>query len=321
MEMFKLTLQQMLMMYTLILVGYLLRKKSILPEKSDTAMARMETYIFVPALSLYNMLTRCTVKTFSENYTLILYGLAVMLVAIGISYPLSKLFVKDSRTPENAYRRNIYKYAMTFGNFGFMGNFIILGIWGEEFFFKYSMFTMFVSILCYGWGLYILIPKDKNCGILKNLKRGLLTPPILALFIGIAGGLLNVGNLLPQFFVSALSNASKCQGPVAMVLAGYVIGGYDFKKLILNKKVYFASLLRLIVIPAFLVCGLKLFGAGKEIMTLALIAFATPLGLNTIVYPATYGGETETGASMTMISHTLSVITIPVMYTLLIVMM
>ena len=67
--------------------------------------------------------------------------------------------------------------------------------------------------------------------------------------------------------------------------------------------------------------ALKLFGTSEEIMTLALVAFATPLGLNTIVFPAAYGGETETGASMVMISHTLSVVTIPLMYLLFIVLM
>ena len=74
------------------------------------------------------------------------------------------------------------------------------------------------------------------------------------------------------------------------------------------------------IIPAAIVVALKLIGAGEEIMILALVCFATPLGLNTIVYPATYGGETETGASMAVISHTLSVITIPLMYMLFIVL-
>jgi predicted permease len=124
---------------------------------------------------------------------------------------------------------------------------------------------------------------------------------------------------VPEFLINAFDSAGKCQGPVAMVLAGFVIGGYNFRELISNKKVYIASLLRLIVIPAVILLMLKGIGTSKEVMTLALIAFGTPLGLNTIVYPAAYGGETKTGASMTMISHTLSVITIPLMYLLFIV--
>lgn len=315
MEIFKLTLSQMLMMFSLILVGFILRKKSPLPDNSDTVMSKLETFVFVPALSLFTMMSKCTVETFTENSALILYGAVMIGVAAALSYPLSMLFVRKVKgSPELAYQRNIYKYAMTFGNYGFMGNFIVLGVWGADFFYKYTLFTLVIAIVCNSWGLYILIPKDQNVSIWKNLKKGLLTPPIIALVIGIAVGLLGLGKYVPEFIMSALDNAAVCQGPVAMVLAGFVIGGYNFKGLILNKKVYVATLFRLILIPSALMLLLGALGVNKEIMTLALIAFATPLGLNTIVYPAAYGGDTETGASMAMISHTLSVITIPLMY-------
>ena len=59
----------------------------------------------------------------------------------------------------------------------------------------------------------------------------------------------------------------------------------------------------------------KLLGGSDTAMVLTLFAFATPLGLNTVVFPAAYGGETKTGASMAMISHLLCIITIPLMYT------
>lgn len=285
-------------------------------------MAKLETYLFVPTLSLYTQATRCTVETFRDNYELILYGLAIMVAAILLAYPLSALCIrKTAGSPEKMYSRNIYKYAMAYGNYGFMGNFIVLGIWGEEFFFKYSMFVFFVGILCSSWGLYILIPKDHKGSLWGNLKKGLLTPPTIALVAGMLFGLLDLTKYVPDFVITALDNDGKCQGPVAMVLAVFVIGGYDLKRIFLNKKVYVATLLRLIVIPAVLVLALKLLGTSEEIQILALIAFATPLGLNTIVYPAAYGIETETGAYMAMISHTLSVITIPLMYLLFIVLL
>ena len=131
-------------------------------------------------------------------------------------------------------------------------------------------------------------------------------------------GFLGIKENLPEFMISAVSNASGCKGPVAMLLAGFVIGGYEFKSLFGDRKVYIATLLRLIVITVIIVLSLKAIGTNKEIMTLALIAFATPLGLNTIVYPASYGGDTKTGASMAMISQSLSVVTLPLMYLFLI---
>lgn len=322
MKIFTLTLNQMLMMFTLILIGFLLKKKRILPDNTYITMSKLETFVFVPALTLHNMFTNCNVKTFTQNSVLILYGLVLILIAIALSYPLSALFIRNSRKNSDlSYQRNIYKYAMTFGNYGFMGNFIVLGIWGDEMFFKYTMLTMFVAIFCSGWGLYILIPKDQNAGVWENLKKGLLTPPMLALFIGIIGGLLGIRQYMPQFALSVLSNSANCMGPVAMILAGFVVGSYDFKKLLINKKVYIATALRLIVIPAVMVIALKLLHTPEEIVVLSLIAFGTPLGLNTIVYPAAFGGDTKTGASMAMISHTLSVITIPLMYLLFIVLL
>ncbi len=321
MEVFMLVLNQMLMMTLLILVGFFLRKKDIFPDKTDVAISKLETYIFLPALNIYTQINNCTVENFVNNSNLILYGLGLIIVAVAIAYPLSRVFIRNaSKNAELQYRRNIYKYALTFGNYGFMGNFIVLGVWGDEVFFKYTMFTFFLAIVCSVWGLYILIPKNNKASLFQNLKKGLLAPPIISLFVGIVLGLFDLKTYVPEFVLNALESTSKCMGPAAMILAGVVIGGYDIKKLFADKKVYIVSFLRLIVLPAILVLALKLIGTSDEIIGLALIAFATPLGMNTIVYPAAYGGETKTGASMTIISSILAVVTIPLMYYIFIVL-
>ena len=322
MEIFNLTLSQMLMMFTLMLIGFVLRKTSALPDNAHITISKLETFVFVPALTFFNQVTQCTVKTFIESAPLILYGFCIIVIAVALSYPLSYLYVRKWRdSPELEYKRNVYKYAMTFGNYGFMGNFIILGVFGNEMFYKYGLFTFAVAMFCNSWGLYILIPKDRGASLSQNLKKGILTPPMIALFLGIALGLLGVGEYMPDFLVSACSSAGNCMGPLAMLLAGFVVGGYDWRELFADKKVYIATAVRLIAIPAVMMLLLKLMGTGEAIRTLALIAFATPLGLNTIVYPAAYGGDPKTGASMAMISHTLSVVTIPLMYLIFIVLL
>ena len=321
MKVFYLTLEQMLMMFFLIAAGCFLRRKKLIPENTGSILAKLETLIFVPALSLYTQMTRCTVENFRKNAVLMLYGLGLTLAAIAVATLLSFLFVPKAKTAAKRYERNIYKYAATFGNFGFMGNFIVLGIWGEEMFFKYSLFCFFISILCNSWGLFILVPKDQNAGIWQNLKKGLLTPPVLAILLGMVLGLTGWTNYVPGFLVRAFETAGDCQGPVAMVLAGIVIGGYRFGNILKKWKVYIITVLRLIAIPAVMLLVLRLFGVSDELLSLSLVAFATPMGLNTIVFPAAYGGETETGASMALISHTISVITIPLMYLVFVVLL
>lgn len=318
MNIFVLTLNQTLTMLIFIVVGFVLRKKNILTENAHLTISKLETHIFVPALNLHNWMNNCTVHTLRENSILIVYGFVLAICTMVISYPLSKLFVWKSDNAESAYQRKLYRYAMAFGNYGFMGNYIVLGIWGEEVFFKYSMLTLFICFACNSWGPFTLIPREKEKGKpLKNILKRTFNPPIIALFVGLVAGLLEVKKYMPVFLINVLSNGSKCMGPLAMVLAGVVIGNFNLKKLLNNKKVYVASFMRLIIIPSVIIFILRGLNLSEEIMTLVLIAYATPIGLNTILYPSAYNGDVKTGASMTVISHVLSVVTIPLLYFLL----
>lgn len=316
MEVFNLTLTQMLVMFILMLTGYILQKAKILPQNASAVISKLLVFVLSPALTLSNQIKMCTPQNLMDCSTFILHSIIIMLFALGISYILSAIIVKNKNNdPDISYQRQIYKYAITFGNFGYMGNYIVLGIWGDEMLFKYLMFTFLMNATVLAWGLYILVPKDKNSkSIWSNLKTGLLTPPFLAMVLGIVLGVTGISRYVPNFLSTALSNAGNCMGPVAMLLAGIIVGGYDFGELLKNKKVYLTSLLRLIVLPALFVGILKILGTSEEIVLATLIAYATPMGLNTIVYPAAYGGDTKTGASMALISSILSVATIPLMY-------
>ena len=201
MKVFNLTLTQMLGMFFLILVGFILKKSKILPDKSDTTISRLQTFALVPALNLINQAKKCTVESFMGNSHLLLYGLILVIVAIGLSYPLSLLFVKNSKTDaKEEYQRQIYKYSLAFGNYGYVGNFLVLGIWGQDMLFKYLLFTFIPGIFCYAWGMYILVPKSQNSsGILGNLKNSLLKPPFVSLVIGMILGLTGVGKHIPSF--------------------------------------------------------------------------------------------------------------------------
>jgi predicted permease len=195
-----------------------------------------------------------------------------------------------------------------------MGNAIVPAVLGAAdpgILYKYLLFTLPLSVGIYSWGFYILVPHgEENGHPLKNL----LNPGMISMAIGILLGLTNAKKVLPGFLITLIESCKVCMAPVAMILTGFIIGGYSVKGLLKDKKVYFATFLRLIVLPAILLFVLKLIGASNLVMTLALFAFATPLGMNTVVFPAAYGGETKTGAAMAAISHTLCVITIPLMY-------
>ena len=307
MVVFKSTMTPMLMMFTCIAIGFLLKKLNLLPENSDTVLAKAETYAFVPALNLHTFMTYCTVESLSSHRSLMLVSAALIAVAIVISYPLSTFFSKDG------YQRNIYKYALTFGNFGFLGNAIVPIIMGEEFLYPYLLFCLPVNTMCYVWGISVLRPHSDGTGRLKNL----LTPPVISIGIGMVLGLCNLQNTVPAFLKLSLENLKLCMGPVAMLLTGFVIAKYGLADLLKKPPVYVATLFRLILLPAVFIIPLHLLKVDPLTITMSFFAFATPLGLNTVVFPSAYGEDSSTGASMAIISHTLSVVTIPLLYSIL----
>ena len=332
-ETFLATLNPMLMLFICIALGFILRKTNILPENAGKVMAKLEMWVFCPALSFSSMARFFTIDTISLHATNIVVSAISVGLAVGIAIPLSFLFIK-----KKCYDRGVYQYALAFGNSGYVGDPLVLALFGEVGLSFYKLACLPISIVIYTWGMSVLVPSGEKKG--GGLKK-LFNAPTIALLIGMAVGLIcgavganvPVGStaydvVFPKFIIDTLDALRVCMGPVAMLIAGVTIANYDFKSLLKNKKVYVASALRLVVIPVVILgalFGLKelanaIFGLAIDNTPIILLFFAiaAPLGLNTVVFPEAYGGDPKTGASMAMISHTLCVISIPIMYALLI---
>lgn len=303
MDVFSATLNQMLVLFLFMALGFFLNKKKLLPMDDSVVLSKLETYLFVPCLVFSVFYKYCTVENFKQKSVYILYGTAIMAVSLVIGVFLAKVFAKDR------YLRKIYTYSFAVANFSFMGNAVVLGVFGEEILFDYMIFTLPLNLYVYSIGTASLRPDEEGK---KISLKAFVNPIFIALLLGAVCGLCSLP--LPSFVTSAVSSAGACMSPLAMLLTGFVIGEYRLKTLASNKKVYLASLIRLILLPTVFMLVLIALKTDKAILRAALCATAMPLGLNTVVFPAAYGGDTTPGASMALISHLISVVTIPIMF-------
>lgn len=301
------TINQMLVLFTFMGLGYFLNFKGILPLNTSLAVSRLETNVLVPCLVFNTFYKYCTVKNMSEKWLYIVYGAAITLLSIVIGIFLAKLFAKDN------YLQKIYTYSFAVANFSFMGNAVVLGIFGENVLFDYMIFTLPLCLYVYSFGTASLIPKEKNKGFSFKV---FLNPIFISMLLGTVVGL--TGIWVPKFLVTSIAQAGACMSPLAMILTGFVVANYSFKTLASKFKIYIASIIRLIILPLVFVLILKLLKTDSTIIMLTLCATSMPLGLNTVVFPAAYGGDTTTGASMALISHLMSIITIPIMFAIFI---
>lgn len=302
------TLTPVLSMLTFIAVGYFLGKKKLLPDNANITLSQLVAMILAPAVSILSFAKYCTVASLKENLPMLLISTAVCGAAIGIAYLLAGIFSKDS------YQKNVYRYALAFSNSGYMGIPVVTAILGEQGLYLYILFCIPINVLIYTWGLCVLIPRGS--GNRFSFKQ-LLNPCMVGMGIGMVLGLTGIGGYMPAFLNNTLQSLSDAMGPMAMLLTGLVMAKFDLKEILKKTPVYGATALRLLVLPAVFLVALLLLKADSTTVKLCLFAYATPLGLNTVVFPSAYGGDPSTGASMALISHVLCVLTIPLLYAIL----
>ncbi len=320
------TLNPILVLFICIVLGFTLSKTKILPDVAGRVMAKLEVWIFCPALNFYTMTKFCTIENIGTHASSVIIATLVLCVMVPLACLLSRLFVR-----QNVYSRNVYKYALTFSNHGYMGDPLVEAVLGGPGLAFHKMYTLPMTVVIYTWGANILIPHDKKQS--TNLLLKLINAPMVALILGIVAGLTGIGGFLVgadnslTFFGSTLSALKSCMGPVAMLLVGVTISKYSIKVMLTNVKVYIVTALRMIVLPvltvsfvfALTVLARIIFNVYVDNVVLHLAYFTAgcPLGLNTVVFPEAYGGDSSTGAGMAMVSHTLCVIIVPLMYALL----
>ena len=313
------TLSAISTLFIYMAIGFVLTRLGILPRETSKVLSKLVVWVFYPALGFITMAKNCTVETLEKNATNIIFSTIALGVAIVIALLIAPFFAR-----KDSYEIGIYKYSLTFANNGYMGDPLVQAIYGDLALSYYKFLTLPLNIAIYTWGVSNLIPKDKSG---KNNLIRIINPSTVAIILGIVFGISGLGKMLPEFATNVLDSLKACMGPSAMLLAGCTVAGYKIPNMLKNKKAYIATGLRLILLPTLILSLIYFIKEGANLafglridnsfLLLLFFAFATPLGLNTVVYPESFGGDPEPGAGMTLISHTLCVITIPILFSIM----
>ncbi len=310
-------LNQMIFLFAFIIIGFILSKWKFLPDNSATVLSKLENFVFVPALVLGTFIKNCNLSVLSSMWKLLLLGFALVALFIAVSLLLAKICFKEK------YLQKIATYGLAFSNFGFMGNAVMSAVF-PEIFFEYTIFTLPFWFMIYLWGAPVLLISGSSEGEkvpLKQRLKSFLNPMLLAMFIGLIIGLTGLGPHIPDAIVSVIDVSGACMSPLAMLLTGLTIGKTDVLALLKKWRIYLTSAIKLLAYP-LLFLGIALLLPQNTFFTAtffkcAMCVSAMPMGLNTIVIPAAYGKDTSDAAGLALVSHLLSVGTIPLAFFML----
>lgn len=304
------------------IIGFVVAKLGIVDKGATALLSKLENNVFLPALVLYTFMANLNAASLSQSWKLLLFSLIAELIIIPIAITSARLASKDG------FIRRMYTYGLSFANFGFMGNAVVQALFSPAFYQSYVIFTLPLWTLIYVWGIPgLLIEREANAeekrGALSEALRFFRSPMFIALLIGAVAGITGLGEILLSlnggkgiFVTQVVKICGDCMSPIAMMMTGITFAFIDIKRILSDISIYAVTALRLIAYP--LVFGgiavllqRYVIPFDSTVLNCFIISIAMPLGLNTIVVPAAYGRDTSVPAGMALISHALSIVTIP----------
>lgn len=170
MGIFSATMQQMLFLFTIIVIGFVLAKCNILPKNVAGVLAKLENTVFIPALVMGTFIQNFTVERLGATWKLFLASFALMVVVLPLAIFIPKLLSKDD------FVRKIYTYGLAFSNFGFMGNSVVAAIFPRSVLEISHLYTSAVDLdLPMGRTGFIDAGRGKGTA-LKGARQGISEP-------------------------------------------------------------------------------------------------------------------------------------------------
>ena len=293
--------EQLSILYIFLVAGWAIGKLQKGKAAHVDILSVLLVNVFLPCKVFSTFAESATLEFLTSKYTFLIASVVLLGVLILLGHFIPKLITK------NPFERRVYAYSVSIANFGYLGYSLVGAVFPAEVLADFMFFAIPFVIYTYTIGYSMLTGG-------KFSYKKLINPLTIATVLGILAGLVSIQ--LPEILSSALDISSACVGPISMVLTGITLSTFTIKEMLTDKISYIFSLLRLVVIPGvvFLICkGLKL----DTILPMALIITCLPCGLNAIVFPNLVGEDCKPGARLALITHVLSLATIPLWLSLL----
>ena len=292
-------INSIILMAILMFIGYYLRNKGILNDDGEASLIYLLVNITTPAMIINAM----NIDFSAEQMKL---GILLLAIAIGFDILLILLGSLAAVKTEDNEKKKMIKYTIVLLNGGFMGVPLAYQIYGTEGMFYATMFHMPNITFMWTYGVSLLLGKKKSKNKYNDI---LLNPGMIGVYIGIM--LYFTQFSLPLFVSNLLNLLTNATTFLSMIIIGSKISTIGIKDSFVDKEAYLASFFRLIISPLLMILIMKFFNLDEMIEQIYVIYAALPVAALMPILAQKYGGDVVFGSKIVVITHLISLFTIP----------
>ena len=299
--MFAEVFSQVLILMILVALGALLSKTGILTESGVRSITDMVLMTVTPCVIIKSF-----VRKFDSTALkgLLISFLIAALVHIGFIV-LSRIILHS----KDISRERVLRLGVIFTNCGYMSLPLQEAILGETGVFYGSSFIAIFNLFVWSYGI-ITISGDKKYLTPKKL---IINPGMTGLAVGLVIFLLSLP--VPKIIYQPISFIASLNTPLPMIIIGYHLSKSDIIKSLKDINCLFASLVRMLLLPAIAIGVMYLCGVRGDMLVSAAISCSAPTAAITTMFAAKFGGDTELSVNMVSLTTIMSLLTMPLMIT------
>ena len=299
-------LEKMALLLILLALGYLCARLKLVGPEFNKGLSKLVINVFLAGMILSSVINKKLEMTGGDVAFGLLMMTLSMLICIGIGWLSPTLLrIQDGD-------KGMYRMLSAFMNNGFVGFPLVAAVYGEDTVFFASLSNIPFNLLLYTVGIMLLQKGDKNT---KFSIKSVINVPIAATLIAVVIFVFEIP--MPKLVDDVADTISAATVPLSMMCVGLSLGSVSLKEALLQPRLYGISLVRLIICPLAVWLVLRLFITNPVILGTIVLLAACPSAIICAILGIQYGRDGVESSEAIFISTMLSMITIPLLISVL----
>ena len=301
-------LQQMIVLFLMMAVGYLCYKRQILTEEVSKKASAIVVNVANPCMIVSSALTDQQMQRKE-----LLQTLAIVVLMYAFLLIVAQLLPGILHIQKGS--RGAYAAMTVFANIGFMGFPVLAAMYGNGALLYGAVFQIPFNILIYTYGVAVLARKPDACGKAEldriEMLKKIFNIGVIACIAAMLIYFLRIP--IPSFLQAFITNLGNLTAPLSMMIIGASLAQIPLKELFLDKKLLLFSLVKLLLLPAVWMLMVNRLAEQEILRGVCLVMMAPPAGSMTAMLAQQYDGDYETASRGVALTTVLSVVTMPVL--------
>lgn len=295
-------LQVMVMLFVIVILGYVLRRLGYLGGEFDKKLSALIMDVTCPLLILSSVMGD-QLPDRKLILPLIAVGFATYIILCFVAFLVPKLISKDTMA------QGMIGFAIMFGNVGFIGYPIVASIFDQQAIFYAALLNMPGTLFIFTVG--IMLVKGQMSWESFSWKL-FLTPMMVACYI--AAIIVAFGIPVPHAIGEPVTLVGNITVPGSLLVIGSSLAEIKFGNMLKDVKVYVTTLFRLVIVPLALYGIFRLCGVNELVNEINTVVIAMPVAAFGVMFCMRYNRDERLMTEVTFMTTVLSVITIPLLH-------